>query len=217
MITRWDLNELSHDDENELYHYGVKGMRWGKHLPGIDAINSAVAKVRAKGSEAVDKAGDIARKANPIINSGLNYARRHAGVNNRMRDMVTNSIEGVSNYMKLDKSLKKGGFEGLRKKTEELKKQKAKMEEARNKPIKGIVNSVKKSSFGKTVKNAREYVKNEGVKNTIQHIINRTSSKLTKSRREKAKEEWRKGNVKPTKNKRYGIPGVITFGHNTKY
>ena len=46
MLTRWDLNELRHEDD-ELMHYGVKGMRWGKHLPGIDAVNSAVAKARA--------------------------------------------------------------------------------------------------------------------------------------------------------------------------
>lgn len=46
MLTRWDLEELSHEDD-ELMHYGVKGMRWGKHLPGIDAINAAVAKARA--------------------------------------------------------------------------------------------------------------------------------------------------------------------------
>lgn len=45
MLTRWDLNELRHEDD-ELMHYGVKGMRWGKHLPGIDAVNAAIAKAR---------------------------------------------------------------------------------------------------------------------------------------------------------------------------
>lgn len=47
MITRWDLEELYHEEDNELMHYGVKGMHWGKHLPGIDALNAAVAKARA--------------------------------------------------------------------------------------------------------------------------------------------------------------------------
>ena len=47
MITRWDLEELYHEEDNELMHYGVKGMHWGKHLPGIDALNAAVSKARA--------------------------------------------------------------------------------------------------------------------------------------------------------------------------
>ena len=60
MITRWDLNELAHDDENELYHYGVKGMRWGKHLPGVDIINAAVARARAAKERISKAASDFA-------------------------------------------------------------------------------------------------------------------------------------------------------------
>lgn len=41
MITRWDLNELTHS-EDELYHHGVLGMRWGHRK--VEARSSNVSR-----------------------------------------------------------------------------------------------------------------------------------------------------------------------------
>ena len=47
MITRWNINELYHGDE-ELYHHGVIGMRWGHRKQEYRSPNSARRKKIAK-------------------------------------------------------------------------------------------------------------------------------------------------------------------------
>ena len=74
MLTRWDLNELRHEDD-ELMHYGVKGMRWGKHLPGVDILNAAVAKARAAGAKGINS---IAENAEGLYKKGVKSVNKEA-------------------------------------------------------------------------------------------------------------------------------------------
>lgn len=84
MLTRWDLNELRHEDD-ELMHYGVKGMRWGKHLPGVDILNAAVAKARAgvtnlrnelNGTNAYNRGIADAKRRNKNLDATIAYTKK---------------------------------------------------------------------------------------------------------------------------------------------
>lgn len=48
------VSSLFHDDSNELYHYGVKGMKWGQHIFG--KVKSGVTKVGRKTVELAKQA-----------------------------------------------------------------------------------------------------------------------------------------------------------------
>lgn len=77
MLTRWDLNELRHEDD-ELMHYGVKGMRWGKHLPGVDILNAAVAKARAAGAKGINSIAENAEGLYKKGAKGINSIAKNA-------------------------------------------------------------------------------------------------------------------------------------------
>ena len=115
MITRWDLNELAHDDENELYHYGVKGMRWGKHLPGVDMINAAVARARAAKERISKAASDFAdyawndpwKKANDRYIKGTSADPKNMAKQRAENEKHTKEWERASEQVKKEQGLEK--------------------------------------------------------------------------------------------------------------
>lgn len=72
----WAYNRASQSESNELYHYGVLGMKWGVRRNQRD-------KVYAKAKKKMDKLDDKANKAvakklkraNPVIRTEISDAR----------------------------------------------------------------------------------------------------------------------------------------------
>lgn len=81
MITRWDIQDLFHEDnyeEQELYHHGVLGMRWGhrKQQPTSSTRSSSDAAAKAARRKKIAKRVAIGVGAAAAIGGGLYLAKK---------------------------------------------------------------------------------------------------------------------------------------------
>jgi hypothetical protein len=90
--------------EEVLQHYGVKGMKWGKHIKSAgSSAKSGVKKVGTKTKEAADK---VASKAKPHIDSIKRENSWKKQLNNAS-NMSTKQLQKVANRAQLENDLKR--------------------------------------------------------------------------------------------------------------
>lgn len=90
MITRWDLDELVHEDA-ELYHHGVMGMRWGhrKQQPTSGVSNS-----RAARRKRIIRNVAIGAGAAAAVGAGLYIAKKKGLIGRPKVGTVSNASLG---------------------------------------------------------------------------------------------------------------------------
>lgn len=190
MLTRWDLYEMSHSDEpDELYHYGVKGMRWGKHLPGVEVLNAAIARARAAKGR-VDAVRDT---ASSIYNKG---AKVVGGAVQDVRGLYNKRAKAVSGAVQDAKSLYNKGVKAVGGAVQDTKNLYNKGEKAVNGAIKDFKNSSVYKEGSKLAKKGKKaandlYKKSDSLKGVVKDF--NKAKKIVSSYGNKKISEVKKG------------------------
>jgi hypothetical protein len=143
---------IRHSDDGELYHYGVKGMRWGHRKASQPQLSTS--RIREKYDSAKSDYKNAKKEYNRAFNKSYNYTNRHP-----IGQFVSKKISAESDKRWEDAVNK---ADNLRTKKSEYKQIKSE----RKKAIKSTYKDMqKKASFGEkfmyndaTRKKAAKYV-----------------------------------------------------------